>query len=691
MEDKKNEKFRQFEIHEGIVFLIHLTKSIFTPLKELNNKSQFVEIMESINSLMNELIITLPNTGIGVYFYNCQTTDSKFGKECGLTKLFRLNDLNSYNMKRLNDVINDDLNGIKHLQDRYPPNEEMNSRKSLPTVLNIMLDELLRNRYYNTRKLIWFTNDDRPYTDEQTKGVLWKIINDFDENMVQIRPFFLDSFSGEDEKNKHVFNPALFQNIFLNTNYLNRTRKETMEGADSLVESQTQGVKSNTYYDLVFDGLSKNSKNISQSTLPTQIKRSILRLKEIRRIVFSCDLILSDGEGVSGRLGCSVRGYALFQPEKLKKFRKIYNNGDVLKLVHTNTKRFKEGSGQEISQTNKEGQDLDNNDDNDADNEENETYFSKNVRKGIYLGNGRVLLLDSGRISFLKNYAFDHEPSVGYPESTSEANDNENFSDDTVEDDVPFSRPPYLKLLFFRHVSKFHECFTSSSPVFVTPDMSNAFATSSSYGGFSNSFRTFASLYESCKKLQRFAILFGCLKKNALPSLFALYPTRIERSSKPFFDFPEGFFLVRLPWLEDVRGLPDYALKDMTTYNDLKDDSVSSTLVKDYIQLASDFPFEYRPSRCPNPSLNFFYKIVSKELVQEELSPDERSLISNDVTARRMQNIHNHIQENKEKRELIRNIHLHLLDIEDTRNKRSNTASEKFPQKKIKQGRRKPE
>lgn len=687
MEETKNEKFRQFEIHEGIVFLIHLTKNIFTPLKELNNKSQFLEIMESINALVNELIITLPNTGIGIYFYNCQTTDSKFGKECGLSKLFRLNDLNSFNMKRLNDVINDDLNGVKRLQDRYPPDETMNSRKNLPTVLNIMLDELLKNRYYNTRKLIWFSNDDRPYTDEQTKGVLWKIINDFDENMVQIRPFFLDSFSGEDEKTKHVFDPALFQNIFLNTNYLNRSRKETMESTGSMEGSQSQDTKSNNYYDLVFDGLSKNSKNISQSTLPTQIKRSILRLKEIRRIVFSCDLILSDGEGVSGRLGCSVRGYALFQPEKLKKFRKIYNNGDVLKLVHTNTKRFKESSGEEISQTDKEG--YENNDDNDADNEDNESYFSKNVRKGIYLGNGRVLLLDSDRLSFLKNYAFDHEPSAGNPKSISEANDNENdFPDETVDDDVPFSRPPYLKLLFFRHVSNFHECFTSSSPVFVTPDMSNAFATSGPYGGFSNSFRTFASLYESCKKLQRYAVLFGCLKKNALPSLFALYPTRIERSSKPFFDFPEGFFLIRLPWIEDVRGLPDYALKDMTTNIDLKNNSVSSALVKSYMQLTSEFPLDYRPLRCPNPSLNFFYKIVSKELVQEELSPEERSLISNDVTARRMQNIRNHIQENKENRELIKSIRLHLLDIEHTQNKRSNTDSEISPQKKIKKGKK---
>ena len=199
--DDENETYKQFEIHEGIAFLIELTPEIFLPLKELDNKSQFMEILSSINDLIGELIITLPNTGIGIYFYNCQKTNKRFTKDCGLNRLFKLNDLNSFNMKILNDAINDDINGISLLKDKFPYIEEDQDGK-LPAVLNTMLNEFHNNKNYNNKKLIWFTNNDRPFKSDKTKHNLWKIINDYDEFRINITPFFLDSYADEKQSKK---------------------------------------------------------------------------------------------------------------------------------------------------------------------------------------------------------------------------------------------------------------------------------------------------------------------------------------------------------------------------------------------------------------------------------------------------------------------------------------------------------
>ena len=59
--------------------------------------------------------------------------------------------------------------------------------------------------------------------------------------------------------------------------------------------------------------------------------------------------------------------------------------------------------------------------------------------------------------------------------------------------------------------------------------------------------------------------VFGCIRPNAKPSMYALYPTRVENSMRKIDDgpdFPEGFMLIRTPWLDDIRGLPNHFLEN---------------------------------------------------------------------------------------------------------------------------------
>ena len=58
--------YKQYEVKEGIVFLIELSESIFRPLKEISNRSQLQEILLCVNTLISEMVVTFPKNGVGI-------------------------------------------------------------------------------------------------------------------------------------------------------------------------------------------------------------------------------------------------------------------------------------------------------------------------------------------------------------------------------------------------------------------------------------------------------------------------------------------------------------------------------------------------------------------------------------------------------------------------------------------------
>lgn len=676
LDDTSDTGFKQFEIKEGVAFLIELSDDMFEPLEELENRSQLLEILSSINELLAELIITLPSTGIGIYFYNSGKTYKGYPRDSGLTRLFKLNDINSFNMKLLNDVLVDHVEGKQTLRHRFPVALEASHDKDrLPTVLNVLLDEFHSKPHYNNKKLIWFTTNDRPYKSERTKHVLWKIINDFEENLISISPIFLDRFDGKDKTKKKFFDTSLYEQIFLNTNYLKAsdagTSNEVHKGFvpnnqsyqmrknwDAKVKSEDADIFGPDFKRLVFDGISPQSDQITKPTLSTNIRQIILRVKQIRRIQFACNLILSDGNGIGGNLGCSIRGYAMYSQERLKKYKKIYNEGDNLKIVNTSTSHFDERTESTIDSLYHQA-------------DEDSSF---RLRRGIPLGSGKVFYLSDKQISFLKNYAFDHSPNTSKSNYQDEKrikddpdmvydemskNDSENDSDD---DSLEFSEAPYLKLLGFRSLSTFHYSYVSGPPIFVTPDLNNGFLSMTSEGGFKNSFKTFSSLYQSCKKLQKYALLFGCTKRNSPPSLYALYPTRVKKSTKLINNFPEGFFLIRTPWLDDIRSFPEDLMTDSIYRVLCEDDSTYTHLKQEFKSLLSQFFVRnYTPQDFPNPSLNYFYKVIKAELLQEELKEEDTLLVANDIAYKRLRELYTFLMADPDRLNAVRNIN-HLVN-----------------------------
>ena len=187
--DESSRAFQQYEIKEGIAFLIEITPELLAPVSELNSRSQLFEILSSINDLMQELIMTSRSTGIGIYLYNCQPNSKlrSMKNPSNFQKLFHLNVLNLQNMKKLNDMIQDV--SIKPLNEifKYKPSE---SETQLTTVLSKMIDEFTNKKEFNKRRMFWITTNDKPYTQETTKEAIWRIIDDF-----YYYGFFIEPFS----------------------------------------------------------------------------------------------------------------------------------------------------------------------------------------------------------------------------------------------------------------------------------------------------------------------------------------------------------------------------------------------------------------------------------------------------------------------------------------------------------------
>lgn len=595
------EGHRQFELKEGIVFLVELSDALLEPLAELDGQCQLLEILRCISDLMSDMVVTFPNNGVGIYLYNSNTTASKFPKGCGMDKVFSLNDLNSSNMKLLANLVRDDLDGFRPLTKRFVPAKP--PLDTLHPVLKTVLREFQLRPHYNVRKLLWLTGSSTPYRNPDLKDSLRTLVSDFEDNHIYITPVFLATGDAQ------PFDAALYRNIFLNTNYL-------------------------------------RADNAWLSTTGTaQIRTAIFRLREVRRVQFACDLVLSDD---GGALGCSVKGYTLYNHEKVRAFRQVYTGGDALRLAHHDSSRVADG--------------------NDVD-EEGVVVRGVPVKlSNADPADEKVLLLNDEVLAYMRGYSFDHEAKkkrdaqteTGVAEADTEATETAEVNE-TGSRGPGYSAPPYLKLLCFRELRTFQPFFNMKPAVFLTADLSDGLNSASKTGGYTNSLKTFGALYQSCVRLQRYGVVFGCVKKNSTPDLYAMYPTNSACSSmcQRQKDSPDGFLLINVPWLSEIRSLPDYMLGDSAYFaptTEALPPELVSVYKKMFERLGTLPP--YNPSEHENPVLSYFYKIIKHEALQIDIKDEDTSLEKNDWTARSAMEFRNNVDHDS--RELMRFINVYL-------------------------------
>lgn len=197
----------------------------------------------------------------------------------------------------------------------------------------------------------------------------------------------------------------------------------------------------------------------------------------------------------------------------------------------------------------------------------------------------------------------------------------------------------FLNVIGFRSTNRCIHYFNNiEKAAFVVPD-------ETSYEG---SIRTLTSLFKCLREKEKSAVVWGKTKTNSNPSMFILSPS--DQTSRN-----EGFYMYRIPFLEELRKFPYVTTVNFdatTEYDQLKE--LTKNIIS-YFNLRNG----YEPSEFKNPSLQKHFKILHDYLLQIEeegqpSSPDKerKKILSEDDTIRKISEIRDKILESEASGEL---------------------------------------
>ncbi|CCD27227.1 ATP-dependent DNA helicase YKU70 NDAI_0K00360 [Naumovozyma dairenensis CBS 421] len=552
--------YKKYDIHEGIIFCIELSKEMFQEVPELNYTVQLLEILESLLELMSHLVIIRPSTGVGCYIHYCNKPDNNATEVNakhidGIYELFPLRDVNAHDMKKLSDLFEDLQHERITLMKYFQFDNDENFKKQVPLekLFGFLLDKFTlanvdRNSYHS-RKIFLFTDNDSPIESEEHEAKLRirRLVDDMNDNYINFTTFFI----GTPDR---PFDDSFYSDVL-------KLGAKTRETSDQ------------DYIDAVDDEYSEFDGPNTKPIPAKYIKSRILRKKEIKRITFQSPLILNeDAEFIIG-----IRGYMLYSHEKPNtRYKLVYEQENVRKEAFSSRKYLNPNTGEEL---------------------QNDEYVK----------------------------------IFPYGDMNIELNDKEVYK---VEEEISCPEA-FLKIIGFRSKNQCLYYFNNiTATTFVVPDESQ----------YEGSIRTMASLFRTLKKKDKVAIIWGKMKTNSKPCLYLLCPTSNS-------DRNEGFYLYRMPFLEEIRKFPkllDY--KDRSSNPDYTNLIKITSKIVEYFHLRNG----YIPSEFENPSLQRFYRVLHDYLLQVEQSMAEgdeqhqiQKLLEEDDTLRKISQIRDKILSSK--------------------------------------------
>lgn len=290
----------EFRVHEGIILAVHLTNTINGSLSS---------IFTTFLNLLITLTKTMPNTGLGLYIFNCaKDNKNEPGMDTpeGVYRIFRLQDLNQGMLKILDrylqnaipkDTVIDISFNNNEKWNKLLPIKDTNVDESFGSSLYSMLQQALmdfnnipmRTEEYTSRKIFLFTDCATPFHgDQNLKQKIHSKLRDLNDFKITVYPFILkntetDSFTQINE----------FRQLF-----------------DFPLESDLDS--------------KKYLPAINEVTLD-KLDEKIIKHATVRRMAFQCPLIFGD-------LKISVRGINPFTRVEWKKIQ-FYNNNNRLSFV----------------------------------------------------------------------------------------------------------------------------------------------------------------------------------------------------------------------------------------------------------------------------------------------------------------------------------------------------------------------
>ncbi|CUS21411.1 LAQU0S03e01992g1_1 [Lachancea quebecensis] len=190
----------------------------------------------------------------------------------------------------------------------------------------------------------------------------------------------------------------------------------------------------------------------------------------------------------------------------------------------------------------------------------------------------------------------------------------------------------FLRLIGFRDTQRcvfYYNNISNSS--FVVPDDSV----------FEGSIKTMASLFRKLREKQKSAVVWGKLKNNSNPSLYTLTPSNLS-------DHNEGFYLTRIPFLDEVRKFPP-----TNFHGSLSGNKTFEQMCKITETLISFFSLRhsYKPSDFRNPTLQKHFELLHDYLLQVEIDPasgSKENLLKKDDTLVKLHQVRAKILESAE-------------------------------------------
>ena len=169
---------------------------------------------------------------------------------------------------------------------------------------------------------------------------------------------------------------------------------------------------------------------------------------------------------------------------------------------------------------------------------------------------------------------------------------------------------PILRIIGFKPMSMLPIWANLRPSTFIYP----------SEDDYVGSTRVFSALWQKLLQDQKIGLAWYIARRNAAPVIAAIYPGAERLDDKGLQTIPPGLWLISLPYADDIRQNPDTTL--IRAPEPLID---RMRLIIQQLQLPKA---QYDPSRYPNPSLQWHYRILQALALEEDLpeKPEDKTI-----------------------------------------------------------------
>ncbi|KAF2821542.1 Ku DNA-binding complex, Ku70 subunit [Ophiobolus disseminans] len=171
---------------------------------------------------------------------------------------------------------------------------------------------------------------------------------------------------------------------------------------------------------------------------------------------------------------------------------------------------------------------------------------------------------------------------------------------------------PVIRIIGFKPMSCLPIWANTNKATFIYPSETD----------FIGSTRVFSALQQKLLKSKKMGLVWFIPRRNASPTLGALVPAEEMTNEDGEQTMPPGLWLIPLPFADDLRQFPEQADKPLKTTDELTD---KMRVIIEQLQLPKGV---YDPAKYPNPTLQWFYRILQAMALEEELPevPDDKTI-----------------------------------------------------------------